>query len=196
MRKLIWAINVLVLTTALVSCSSLFKKIEIKLYPEYVGVDARVKPIVDEFFELSARNNIVFKNRVTVGIKKVNRKSVIGLCTRSLSWREIDIDETFLAESSSKRAKILVFHELVHCYCSRGHDFEGKKYSEGIEKVLENWREGIAASIPWCLEKLGHGFLEDGCSASIMNPYIVSDECAKAHYEEYLKEMLNDCVPY
>jgi hypothetical protein len=86
---------------------------------------------------------------------------------------------------------ILLFHELTHCYCGRGHDFKkGKKYTEKrLAKVLE-------AAIFQITGQPQPGYYEDGCPVSVMYPSVLDDECSKRHYQEYVAEMFKRCKPW
>lgn len=174
------------------------KKLVPKSRPDYIGVDAAAKPYVDEFFALSKRNNITFKHEVSVGFTKIDHGSVIGVCTYSRQFREVDLDKNFFDKASEKRKKALIFHELTHCYCARSHDFAaGQEYPDGIFDIfIEKIKNGVVDKIPWCLAKTPPGYLEDLCPSSIMHPYILEDTCLEQHWEYYIKEMFERCDPY
>lgn len=164
-----------------------------KVVPSYKAVDEKIKPYVDEFIELSAQNNIVFDRKVTIGLTKIERGDVIGTCYYALGFREIDIDMEFFESASEIRKKALIFHELAHCYCKRGHDWaEGQDYPNGLLMFIKR----IQNNIPWCLSKDNPGYLEDGCSSSLMHPIILGTECLQKHWDHYTKEMFDRCDPY
>lgn len=180
-----------------VSCSTFrgTTKVVSKKGPEYNGVDLAIKPYVDEFLDISKRNNITFTNKVTVGVKRINTGAVIGLCTtKGTEWREIDIDYNFFVNSPEIRRKALIFHELIHCYCTRGHDHSGGTDYPSIN-TLKLFVERVGQSIPWCLEK-SSGYFDDGCASSIMHPYIQELGCLQTHWDEYMKEMFDRCEPF
>lgn len=184
------------LIALLCSCSSLKKdnNILIKEKPEYTGVDRLIKPYVDEYMELSSRNNIVFDNKVTVGFKNIGHGAVIGLCNKNEDFREVDLDINFFMTASELRKKALIFHELTHCYCGRGHDYDAEKpYSENPFALMI---QSIGNNIPWTLKRSNPGYFEDGCATSIMHPFIQDDPCLEKHWDHYIKEMFNRCEPY
>jgi hypothetical protein len=158
----------------------------IKTHPEYKGVNPEVQSYVDEYKALAKIQGIVFENEVTIGFKSINDANVIGECYYGNGWREIDIQALWWMESSNTSRLALLWHELSHCYCGRGHDFEGKKYPEPdeIKKLAKENKLG------------GVGYYPDLCSKSIMFPIILLDECIKIHYNDYIKEMFRDCRPF
>lgn len=186
---------VLLLTIGACSCSTKKAKedSDAKKAPEYVGVPMNLEPYVNEFMELSKQYNLTFKKTVTIGIKEINRGRTIGLCTYGKDWREIDIDVDFYFAASEKRKKALVFHELIHCYCTRGHDFgKDKNYAESaLTRLVQRVQE-----IPWCLVRTPPGYLDDYCPATIMHPEIIDDTCLGKHWPYYMKEMFDRCEPF
>jgi hypothetical protein len=175
---------ILTLSTLLTSCA----QAKVKLLPEYTGVDPRVQSLVDEYMWLSRQNNIIFTRKVTIGFKDIKRGTTIGLCTYSAMFREIDIDITYWNNSTKTSKMALLFHELTHCYCGRGHDYgEDKAYPE-----TEAGR--IARAIRWKIEGGERpGYYEDGCPSSFMHPTILDDDCTRAHYQDYVEEMFERC---
>lgn len=194
MRKLIYAIFILYFAVIIGSCST--PGVKIKPHPQYKGVDARLQMYLDQYMALSTRHNLTFHNKVTMGVKKINEGNVIGLCTYGRGWREIDIDEAFFSENSTQRQKILVFHELTHCFCSRGHDFNGVDYPSALTAFFERIKLKAVRGIPWCIDRNVPGYLSDGCPASIMHPYILDQQCIDLHYDYYIDEMFEACEPY
>lgn len=162
-----------------------------KFTPQYQGVDPLAQPYVDEFMSLAADKKITFKNKVTIGFKKLNQRNEVGLCTYGAGWREIDIDEAYWEYSSETDRLTLIFHELTHCYCGRNHDYAPDKPYPATEEArivqAETWQENGG-------EKPGR--LEDGCPSSIMYPIVVSESCVQAHYDHYIEEMFERCKPY
>lgn len=159
--------------------------------PEHVGVDPRVKKLVGEFMWLSAQNNISFRRKVTVGLKDINRGNAVGLCTYGGRFREIDIDTNYWNRSSYTSKMTVLFHELTHCYCGRGHTY-GKDLSYPETEIAR-----IARAIQWKIEGGDRpGYWDDGCPSSIMYPIVLDDNCMNAHYNEYVEEMFNNCVAW
>lgn len=156
----------------------------IKTHPEYKGVAPQAKPLVDEYLWLSAQNHIEFDAEVTVGFKHINYGAVVGICNYGETWREIDIDVDYWNSSTNLTRAALLFHELTHCYCGRDHDFgKDQKYSDS-----ETLRD---------LQAVRHapGYFDDECPTSLMFPQVTPDDCMKAHYDQYVKEMFDRCEP-
>ncbi len=162
-----------------------------KLRPEYRGIDPRAQGLLDEYMKLSALNNIVFKNKVTIGFKNINNENAVGMCTYGGAWREIDIDITYWNLTSSLPHMALMFHELTHCYCDRDHDYgEGLGYPEKSEERINRAREWLREGGP------RPGYWADGCPVSLMYPVVADSDCMKAHYQEYIREMFDRCKPF
>ena len=116
--------------------------------------------------------------------------NAIGVCY-FFDKREIDIDLSYWNTCSDTQRKILLFHELTHCYCGRGHDWsDGKNYPETyVQKKISFFRSVIFGT------RKG-GYWEDGCPKSLMHPSIISDDCYMDHQERYLQEIFERCDPY
>lgn len=168
-------------------------KTEIKR-PLYNGINKKFASLVNEYKNLALKKHIKFTKTVTIGFRKINRDRIIGLCNYSPSYREIDIDIQYWNNSSKISRKLLLFHELTHCYCNRGHD-----YGNGIN-YLPVPLEKIAKKIYYILHPDNKyarpGFYKDRCPLSIMYPYNLSDACFIKHSKEYESEMFNRCFPY
>jgi hypothetical protein len=153
-----------------------------KIKPEYNGVDSELIKYVKEYKELAKMRDITFNHNVTIGFKKLDGDTV-GITWYGLGWREIDIDKYFWKYSTPMEKECLIFHELDHAYCDRSHDFgNGTPYPE-----YAIWKDGKEPQI---------GRYNDGCPLSIMFPAILGDNCMLVHYNEYLTELFNRCVPY
>lgn len=108
---------------------------------------------------------------------------IVGLCrTRPFHGPEITIDAEYFKYAPSERKKILVFHELGHCICNRGHDNRYGKY----ENLLGNKIEYVS---------LDKGYFPDTCPISLMHPDILTDLCISKHKSEYIKELFENCNP-
>lgn len=155
--------------------------------------DPQIKVIVDEFMDLSKRNNVKFKNKVSVGFAKINDGNVIGTCSYRMTFREIDLDIDFWKNASWISKTSLVYHELAHCYCNRDHDFgKGTLYpDDSLKYLFQSWFKKSTFNL-----YRPEGFFEDGCPLSIMYPKLIEDYCFRVHYNEYTEEMFNRCDPY
>lgn len=187
MKRLFIAYIVIILTFTACCTVNLIGKIA----PEYQGVDPRAQYAVDEFIAIAKIKGIEFTKPVTIGFNLINKDDVIGVCTYGGYFREIDLDIDFWNHRSKLSRLALVFHELTHCYCSRGHDFgEGKAYSE---KLTETWRIAMRTR---STKKGTPGYWDDGCATTIMHPILANDDCLKEHYQEYIEEMFDRCEPW
>lgn len=188
-KKFIKMMNLLSILFVLSSCSN---PIPIKPRPEHVGVDPKAQSLVDEYFWLGKQNDLPFNGKVTIGFKDINHGDVIGICTTTWFWREIDLDKGFWDRSTQTSRLALLFHELTHCYCGRIHDYdEDKEYPDTVDARIKQVYEWVAhrkGPIP--------GYMSDGCPLSIMYPEVLDDECTLKHYNEYIEEMFDRCEPY
>lgn len=150
--------------------------------PEFTGVDPKLEELVKEYKELAKIHGITFKKEVTIGFKKINEGRAIGVTTSARFWREISIDTEFWERSSGAEKTIVLFHELTHAYCDRGHTYgDNKEYKDDF-LIYSNVENGF--------------YEEDGCQLSIMYPSLIDKKCIYSHYNEYVAEMFNNCKPY
>jgi hypothetical protein len=154
-----------------------------KLAPEYKGVDPQIAPYVDEWLYLAHGHGLKFDRIVTVGFKDINQGNIVGLTTYGYGFREIDIDVKFWQSSTSLSKAALLFHELGHAYCHRDHDYgNGIEYGDPDKARKDPNKED--------------GFYEDACPTSLLFPEVVEDDCFEKHYENYVNEIFNRCVPW
>lgn len=185
-----YIIVILFLTALLcagMGASAIFKG---KHNPEWHGIDERAKPLYDEYIQLAKQNHLSFDHTVNVGFKHIDNGNAIGVCYYFKN-REIDIDIDYWNKNSDTQRKILLFHELTHCHCGRGHDWgKDKNYPETyIEKKVQFLR-----TVFFGTRKAG--YFQDDCPMSLMHPSIVSDFCYYEHGERYLEELFERCDPY
>ncbi len=188
-KKLTNIVNLICMVFLLGSCAD---PMPVKPRPEHIGVDPKVQSIVDEYFWLGTQNHLTFNHKVTIGFKNINHGDVIGVCTSTWFWREIDLDTNFWAHSSATSHMALLFHELTHCYCGRNHDYaDGKDYPNTVDARIKQ-------AFEWIRDKNGPipGYLADGCPASFMYPEILDDQCTLKHYNDYVQEMFDRCDAY
>lgn len=195
MRVILWVILAVEVGYLYSSCHS--EGMTVRRYPIHKGVEVTLQPLVNEYKDLAAKNNIRFKNEVTVGFSDINTKkgqyTIIGVTHYGKGFREIDLDKKNWKYSSDLGRKALIFHELTHAYCFRGHTYgNGEDYPvlelDGILDFIRSYMDGPTKPKP--------GYMLDYCPMSIMRPIVVSDYCMKKHYEEYKKEMFAQCVAY
>jgi hypothetical protein len=155
--------------------------------------DPEIKTITNEFFRLSELNDIAFSNKVSIGYYKIDRGKVIGTCRLRKTFREIYIDKDFWDRATWASKVALVYHELVHCYCQRDHDFgDGDKYPDNSLKGIID-----RIMIKQTLTPLRPtGYMDDNCPKSIMHPTILDDNCFLKHYQHYTTEMFSRCDPF
>lgn len=188
MKSIVMAI--VILAFSLSSCAQLFSGLRFR--PEYPGVDERAKPLVEQFLSLSAQNNLVFSETVTLGFTKIDQENIAGVCYFGNGFREIEIDIDYWNNTTPSERMVLVFHELAHCYCSREHNWAlNKRYPPTEEGRIEEAKEWLKNGGP----KPGR-FDEDACPTSIMYPAVIDPECVFRHYDHYLHEMFDRCEPY
>lgn len=178
----------------LASCAQPPQKPQVRETPAFSTeiVDPELKTITNEFMRLSARNNITFKHKVSMGFSNIERDSVIGTCSYRTTFREIDLDPRYWNRATWTSKIALVYHEMAHCYCERDHDHDnGEMYPDKSWKaIIQNY----FSKVPEPMRP--SGYLKDGCPSSNMHPIIMSDECFIKHYNHYVKEMFNRCVPF
>lgn len=159
--------------------------------PEFTGVDPKLQGYILEYKKLAKTQGIDFENDITIGFKKINKGTIIGLTTYGGDFREIAIDELFWSVSSSLQKTALLYHELTHALCTRSHDYtKGKEYPATEEDRLKqatSWTKPGEA-IP--------GYYYDGCPLTFMYPTILDDYCIKTYYNNYIKEMFERCSPW
>lgn len=164
---------------------------EIKKQPDYKGVDKRAQKIHDEFVGLAKKQGVKFDKPVTIGFMHIKRDDVAGQCTMSNKFREVDIDEGYWDHSTDIRKRVLLYHELGHCYCYRSHDYgKDNNYPEDPAKRIS---DAIDYYLGLSLPK---GYYSDGCPFSIMYPSVIQDECYVFHYKEYVAEVFDRCIPW
>lgn len=143
-----------------------------------------------EYVDLAALRSVFFTQsvRMKFGDPRKFPKKVVGLCYLG-DDRLIKIKPTYWDKASMTTKKVLVFHELTHCLCTRTHDFEdGRQYSNPVvERVFKDLN---------FFQKTLPGYMADGCPLSIMHPTVLDDDCMIRHEKEYLDEMFSRCDPY
>jgi hypothetical protein len=87
----------------------------------------------------------------------------------------------------SKSKTILIYHELTHCLCGRGHNHNLGTYPEAANDKSD-LPDDIADKD---LEK--SGYFSDRCPVSLMHPRVPNAVCIDKHWNHYLGEMLNKC---
>jgi len=173
---------ILTISLICISTSCVSKKELIRTHPIHKGVALQLQPYVDDFIKDS--KGIVSPYdvyKITMGFKKYNKSSIVGMCVKSFFFREIDIDPTWWESNTSKLIREqLIFHELGHCVLNREHVYSSYNY------MIMSWIDRF-------LFKLGvfktHKLLSDGCPISYMNPYVLSFYCIKFHHNYYINEL-------
>lgn len=167
----------------------------VKMAPEHTGIDPALKSYYDEYLALAKINKLDFTNKITIGFKTIDEANVVGLCTRNglMGFREIDVDKEYWNSASMQNRATLIFHELTHCLCSRGHDFGDFQFypeTDAFSKFFTTIKD-------LCVEKTEpKGFYDDGCPLSLMYPNIVPPDCLDLHYSDYMKELFDRCEPW
>lgn len=174
-----------------------------KTSPVHVGVEPEVAKYEMAYRTLALGHGIIFKKSVTMGLNEIKSKKtkkgdwhVVGLCTRAPSFREVDADTKYWKESTETTRRTLIYHEMTHCFCTRGHDWSvGGVYPE-IEYEKSDVSTALAKPPLKTAAGSMSGMLSDGCPMSIMYPYVLNDKCALAHWPDYEREMFDRCEPY
>lgn len=183
MKKILFGI-ILVISLCWVGCA----EITIKTMPEFYGTDYRSDKLLSDFMWLSAQNHITFSHKVSIGFKHIDQGAVVGLCTNGLYFREITLDIDFWITATQLGRTALIWHELAHCYCDRDHDYNSIPYPDSESERLKETIRGIFYK--------KQGYYSDECPMSLMYPSVVPDECVRVHYDEYTKEIFQNCKPY
>ena len=148
-----------------------------RLIPHYNGADPQLEPYVEEYKALAKYHGITFNNSVSMGFTDINQGYVVGLTNYGLFFREIDIDRVYWSNATDMTRLTLMFHEMTHSFCFRSHDYgEGKEYDKNSFSM--------------------DGRFNDACPKSLMFPYELDDDCAMAHYQQYIDEMFERCIPF
>jgi len=165
-----------------ISCSTIDVTVNMTRNKNGYYANKAFKVYVDDFKKRSnikeISYNIVFGK---LSYSKNGKKGVIGTC--NFVSERITIDTKYWKKSTNIEKESLIFHELGHCQLNRQHT--SPKTSDG--------------SIMYYIENIGYilGILEtkedliDGCPASHMHPYDISNECLWAHRDYYNKELFN-----
>lgn len=89
--------------------------------PHFKGQDLGALAYVLDFKELARRQGLVFEKDPTLGFEPLNRPKQVGVCNLTPDWREVRLDPGYWKESTQITRRMLVYHELTHCYCGRDH---------------------------------------------------------------------------
>ncbi len=94
--------------------------------PTYPGVDQALWPYFQAFEVAGAARGLsidLTRSNIVATIEPIADDGVVGQCSygRFSNPREIIIDRSFWNRSGSNFREMVVFHELGHCYLSRGH---------------------------------------------------------------------------
>lgn len=168
---------------------------EVKKAPEYKNIDPKLEELLKSYKEEATKRGIKFTKPLTMGFKDIDDGNVVGLCTYGDDWREIDVDKKFWKKSNALTRKTLIYHELTHCLCTRGHDFgKDANYPEGVmAKILNDIPQHFRF---YMLYDPPPGYYDDGCPYSIMHPVVIDNQCMKDHKKEYAEEMWQRCKPW
>lgn len=161
----------------------------IKLRAEHTDIDPNLQPYVNEYKELARLHNVKFNHTVTAGFKQdLGYFGAVGLTTTALTFREIDIKTNTWYDYSYISRMSLMYHELSHGMCERGHTYsDGVLYPNKVSPEVDTANLMIPP-VP--------GHYPDGCPLSLMAPFMVDDYCTLRYYSDYTAEMFKDCTPY
>lgn len=162
---------------------------DIRLSRVHDGIDSQFNEYIKMFIE-DSRKKVKMKDLkgLSMGFFSYPKdESTIGTCWPLGFITEIDISrEGWESNPSYYWRKALIYHELGHCILGRNHTevTESSGYVGAIERFF--FRMGF-----WQPK----GYLSDGCPASLMHPYLVSESCFYSHYNYYIEEMFADYNP-
>jgi hypothetical protein len=170
----------------LMSCSSE----AIRVHPKKRGVDPVFVPYIKDYSNIINSkldgSEYIYDQRIKkLSINFINFEgSTIGRCHWLLNGEfEIEIDRTYWERAPFLSRQFLVYHELEHCIRFRMHTHE-EIYKKNIWEYIEHLAQRMGL-IP---EK---GYFEDGCANSIMHPSDLGGWCHFAHYNDYVKDIIN-----
>jgi len=176
--------KLLLMFTMLFSLSSCATDLEFRLIKKHNGVDPQLQTYVHEFKALSqGKVDEDDLNRFSMGFKKYSAgSSIAGTCHYGVNEVDINIEWWNSYKTASERLE-LVFHELGHCILKRGHT------EKPTHKGFLAWMERLGFKIGIFTDK---GYIHDGCPASFMHPYTISDTCINRHFHYYINELFNN----
>lgn len=188
----------LFLTFSITTCTTKQSALDApRMMPHYRGVDTRAYPYIQKYVKLANQNNIKFTKPVSVGFTNIDDDDSFGravaVCFYGKNFREIEIDKNEWAKYPEVVREQLLFHELTHCFCGRGHNFVNSKnqweeYPKiGIQEILS----GIFGR--WPFNSRPSGVYLDKCPISIMYPRVLPKQCDLKHNQDYIKEMFIGC---
>jgi hypothetical protein len=182
--------KILIVSIACVLGGCSTARLEIRKSQAYVGIDARIKPYLSRFIELSAKKGFPKTSTVRLTAAVVNIKGYqVGMCFYFPNGtREIELDVVYWQHASDIRKRFLAYHELTHCLCNRHHT-----HSLGAYKEAEKETGPDSTWKPEAFE--AGGYFEDYCATSVMHPRMQGDNCLKEHFNHYLDEMFEGCDP-
>lgn len=154
---------------------------DLSFVPKKSGIDPKAKPYVDKWMNLAKEKGLIFDHNVSVNFENIDKDSIVGICHYGLGFREITLDNKYWNTYSDTKKFMLVLHESGHCNCNRVHGWTENHIYENDGGYLHPGKDG---------------FFKDGCPITVMFPYNVEDFCYKAHYSEYIKDMLDKCKAY
>jgi len=149
------------------------------------NIDPEFKPYLEDFiFAGRGKFNIANLKGLSITFKKVSfakhNKYTLAVCYYKENKIYVDPNKWKTLSPNSKM--VLIWHELGHCVLKRPHlDYFHNYYMHVIERSkVEGYYKG---AIPL------YGFMEDGCSVSVMNSELISDYCINRNLNYYRKEL-------
>lgn len=116
-------IAIFALLFTLVSCG---KSLDLDVAKEYKGVDEQLWSYFEEFEKEAAKRGMqidLLAAGITGSIETIHAHGTVGLCNHRIDEpNHVIIDAKFWASASENSREMIIFHELGHCYLSRGHN--------------------------------------------------------------------------
>ena len=172
--------RVLILLMIFISCLSFGENTK----SDYPDINPEFNMYISSFIEKS--NGLINEtdfDDVYMGFKKYEDGDVVGYCSITPFYRQIDINlDWWKSHQYQLSREELIFHELGHCVLYRPHT---EPTSTG----------GVLGFFERLLFDLGisqrMGYLNDGCPASYMHPTIVDTYCINKHHKYYISEIFD-----
>lgn len=125
-----------------ISCG---KEYDFQPMKEYPGVEASLWVYFEKFEIEAARRGVdidLATTGITGSIEKIHAEGTIGLCNHRFNEpNHVIIDKDFWESASENSKELIVFHELGHCYLSRGHN-DSKKDDGTCASIMRSGRGG------------------------------------------------------
>lgn len=152
---------------------------------KYDGIHPEFQSYIEEF-KYKSQGKVTDDDFVglTMGFRKYpDDVNTVGTCHYMANEVDINVEWWNSWYRSYQERYELVFHELGHCVLYRGHT------EIPTHTGFKAWLERLGFRLGIFTQK---GYLEDGCPASFMHPYTLSERCINKHYHYYMNELFDN----